>query len=121
MATDIVYAGTIHPLVTDRVTELRPSSIWVKLKKILFFAASGALLGLVIWVASELFGLGWLQFVAIGFGIVVVLLGIFMAFTGKVAPCPYCGKIVGAGAADAVSDSDEPEQIECDHCFEPLM
>jgi hypothetical protein len=44
-----------------------------------------------------------------------------MAFTGKVAPCPYCGKTVGAGAADAVSGGDEPEQIECDHCFEPLV
>jgi len=121
MTTDIVYTGTLYPPITDRVTELRPSSVWVRLKKILFFALSGAFLGLLIWVAGELFSLGWLQIVAIGFGIVVALLGIFMAFTGKVAPCPYCGKIVGAGAADAVSDSDEPEQIECDHCFEPLM
>jgi len=121
MAMDIVYTGAIHPSITDRVTELRPSSVWVKLKKILFFALSGAFLGALIWVAGELFGLGWLQFVAIGFGVVVALIGVILAFTGKVAPCPYCGKTVGAGATDSVSGSDELEQVECDHCFELLV
>jgi hypothetical protein len=121
MATDTVYAGAIRPPVTDRVTELRAASIWVKLKKILFFACSGAFLGTLIWVAGELFELGWLQIAGIGFGVVVALLGVIMAFTGKVAPCPYCKKTVGAGAADSVSGSDEPEQIECDHCFELLV
>jgi hypothetical protein len=121
MATDTVYAGAIRPPVTDRVTELRAASFWVKLKKILFFACSGAFLGTLIWVAGELFELGWLQIAAVGFGIVVALMGVIMAFTGKVAPCPYCEKTVGAGAADSVSGSDEPEQIECDHCFELLV
>jgi hypothetical protein len=121
MATDIVYSGAIHPPVTDRVTELQAASIWVKLKKILFFAFSGAFLGTLIWVAGELFELGWLQIAGIGFGAVVALVGIVLAFTGKVAPCPYCGKTVGAGAADSVSGSDNPEHIECDHCFELLV
>jgi hypothetical protein len=121
MATDIVYAGAIHPPVTDLVTELRSSSIWVKLKKILVMALSGAFLGTLIWVAGSLFELGWLQIAGVGFGIVVALMGVMMAFMGKVAPCPYCGKTVGAGATDSVSGSDEAEHIECDHCFELLV
>ena len=121
MATDIAYTGAIHPPVTDRVTELRPASIWVKLKKILFFTFCGAFLGTLIWVAGSLFELGWLQIAGIGFGVVVALVGVILAFTGKVAPCPYCGKTVGAGAADSLSGSDEPEQSECNYCFELLV
>src|SRR5262249_7972100 len=51
MATDTVYTGAIHPPVTDGATELQPAPIWVKLKKILFFA--GAFLGAaLIWAAA---------------------------------------------------------------------
>src|SRR5215475_9053498 len=121
MATVTAYTGAIHPPITDRVTELRSASIWVKLKKILLFAFSGAFLGALIWVAGALFDLGWLKIVGIGFAIVVTLLGLVMALTGKVAPCPYCGKTVGTATGDSVSGGDEPEQIECDHCFELLV
>jgi hypothetical protein len=68
-----------------------------------------------------LFELGWLQISGIGFGIVVALVGIVLALTSKVASCPYCSKTVGAGATDSVSGSDEPEHLECDHCFELLV
>ena len=121
MAMDIVYTGAIHPPATDRITELKPASIWIKLKKILFFAFCGAFLGTLIWAAGSAFELGWLQITGIGFGVVIALVGLILAFTGKVAPCPYCGKIVGAGAEDSVSGDDNPEQIECNHCFEPLV
>jgi hypothetical protein len=121
MTTDTVYTGTVYPPFADRVTELQSSSIWVKLKKILFFAFAGAFLGTLIWVGGSLFELSWLQISGIVFGIVVALMGIVLALTGKVAPCPYCSKTVGAGTTDSVSGSDEPEHIECDHCFELLV
>jgi hypothetical protein len=121
MATDTVYAGAIHPPATDRVTELQSASIWIKLKKISFFIFCGTFLGALIWLAGSLFELGWLEITGIALGIVVALVGVILALTGKVAPCPYCGKIVGAGTTDSVSGSDNPEHIECDHCFEPLV
>ena len=121
MTTDTVYTGAIHPPFTDRITELRPAPIWIKLKKILVFAFCGAFLGTLVWVAGFLFELGWLQIGGIGFAIAVGLIGLGLALTGKVAPCPYCGKTVGGGATESVSGTSEAEHIECNHCFEPLV
>jgi hypothetical protein len=121
MTTDTVYTGAIHPPFTDRITELRPAPIWIKLKKILVLAFSGAFLGTLVWVAGRLFDLGWLQNGGIGLAIAVGLMGLISAFIDNIAPCPYCGKTVGGGATDSISGTSAPQHIECNHCFEPLV
>jgi len=115
-----IYKGAIHPPFNNRITELRPAPIYLKLKKLAATVLAGSFFASLIWIAGRLFDLGWLQSSAIGIVVIMVCVGLILALMAKIAPCPYCGEMVGGGVTRNIPDSSDSEAIECEHCFEPL-
>src|SRR6266704_1278067 len=121
MTADATYTGAIHPPFAEQITELRPASIWVKLKKTINSLVAGAVIGGLIWGVGWLFDVGWLRVGGIGVAIFIAGTGLVLGLFGKVAACPYCGKTVGTGANDDVAVTSEAKSFECSHCFQLLV
>lgn len=115
------YTGKIVPPFTDKTSQMISASIFSKLKKLALMIFTGAFFGVIAFGIGNLFDITWIQYAGILIGGIFVLIGIYIAFTAKIAPCPYCNSTPGNGAFDTISNIDENEQIECDNCFEWLM
>ncbi|TNE45652.1 MAG: hypothetical protein EP343_26240 [Deltaproteobacteria bacterium] len=121
MTENTPYVGQLHPPTTERVSQLVPASVSIKLKKLVFLLFGGAVIFGVLYFLGSLFSAGWLQTTGYVLGGLCIPLSIWIGLTAKVAPCPYCDGVVGAGAYDTIAMDDEAEQMECEHCFELLL
>ncbi len=119
--SDVTYVGSIDLPFTDKTAELVPAPLFQKLKKVVAFILSGALLGAIAWGIGWAFDLGWLQTTGYVLGGLVAAMGIFMGLTAQEADCPYCGHRLGTGVFDTLQKGDEDAQIECGNCFEWLL
>ncbi|HEY1406890.1 MAG TPA: hypothetical protein VF857_09795 [Spirochaetota bacterium] len=113
------YKGTIAPSFSDKITNLEKARLFVRIKKASLLLLGGAVIALIGWVLSKLIT-GWVLYVGLAFGGLIIIFAINALLAGKTGKCPYCDGIIGEGDDD-VSSNDENETIECPSCHELLI
>jgi hypothetical protein len=121
MAENTPYSGTIHPPVSDKISEMAAATGAVKMKKIAATLAAAVFICGIFWVAGWLLEWNWLKITGYLLTGLFLIYGVVSALTAKVTSCPYCGAKLGATAGTDLSASDTDHRIECDHCFEWLV
>lgn len=116
----VPYRGSIEPLHTSTVTQLRPAPAVTKLREGLVFAIAAVLIWLIARGASLLFDAAWIDYVGIGLSSLTVLFGAFSSLTAKVAECPYCAQVV-APSAEIMGDAGDSLIVECPSCRQWLV
>ena len=113
----VIPAHLILP-VPGQLTALGPASIGTRIKKLGtiilgagLFAGISAALYAVLW--------HWLGYIGYGISALLFVVGVKGALTGKVAPCPFCGALLGSDAGeDDLAVQDEPQTLWCKSCGE---
>ena len=121
MERELLYSGTIRPPFSDRYTELRGASLWIRVKKLVSHISSGLVLGGFFWLFGHFLTLWWLLLIGKIIGIALITLGFYEFIRAMTADCPYCGQQLGTTTLDTLVLSNENRLIECSQCHESLL
>jgi hypothetical protein len=113
----VVSPELILPVPNQR-TQLGRASFGTKIKKFLIALLAGALVGGISAAAGAILW-PWVGYVGYVLTALLLLVLVKGAFTGMVAPCPYCGAILGAETGeDDLAIDDEAQSLWCKKCGE---
>ena len=105
--------------LSEQTTTLGSPTVGIVAKKIGFAMIAIVVMFGVAMISYVIFSWVWLFLLIAGAGVLGGVLMIFGAFKGKVAPCPFCGALLGASASgDALTLSAEVAAVRCERCGE---
>ncbi len=115
------YQGKITLMVAGPATKLSKAPLGVRLQKAGLIIFGVAFFAGILCAGAYIKHWTWLYWVAgssmaLGGGI-----GIFVGIKTEVAPCPFCGSMVGLDSGNDLTGIDDNEPAECQKCYERLI
>ncbi len=115
------YQGKMILLESGPSTDLRKPPFTTGLTNSLPLFIVGLVLGGLMYLGSKDYHSAWLFWAGITTGLVGILLGLWRATKFMVAPCPYCGTLVGTELGHTLKLSNDNHLVECKKCCEWLV
>ena len=113
-----VYTGQIVLGFPEKVEPLQNAPMGIKIKTIIMTIVGAVVIGGILVGVGFAGDQGWLKWTGYIIGGIIFIAAFFMGKGAKVAPCPYCGHMLGKTVDDGLQMNDEDERIPCPNCQE---
>lgn len=108
-------------MVSGPATTLSLAPLGLRLKKTGLVLLGAIFLGGLLMAGSNVMGWNWLFWTGLVVGLLLAIMAFVMGLQAQLAPCPYCGSLVGLDSDNDLLKSDDNEPKECQKCHEWLL
>jgi MFS family permease len=117
----IAYHGHVVPYYPPHSTQLTSAPLGTRIKKFFQGVLAGGIVGGIIGGIGAGAGWQWLIWTGVAIGALIVIAGIYTAFTLRLGKCPYCHQEFGRAAESNLTSGDDNAQAECTVCTSWLI